>query len=318
MPPLDPQVAAVLERIRQAGNPQYWEMTPHQAREWHNRKAGLLDIKPEPVHEVVDRAVPGPQAEIPVRVYTPRASDSALPVLVWLHGGGHVVGSLDSYDAVCRKLALSADCIVLSVGYRLAPEHKFPAGVIDSFAALQWAAAHASEFGGDASRVAIGGDSAGANLAAVCAILARDAGAPALCFQLLVYPRTAADEESASHYAFAEGFNLTRKTILWFHDHYRASPQDRNDFRYAPLVCRDLSRLPPSLIIIGEFDPLRDDGIAYARRLEAAANEVTLSDYPGMIHPFFSMGGAIDAGRVAMVEASQALRRAFAHAKPSP
>jgi acetyl esterase len=234
---------------------------------------------------------------------------------VWLHGGGHVVGSLDSYDALCRKLALSADCIVVSVAYRLAPEHKFPAGVIDSFAALKWAAGHANEFGGDAARVAIGGDSAGANLAAVCAILARDAGEPALCFQLLVYPRTAPDEEFPSHHALAEGYNLTRKTILWFHDHYRASLADRNDFRYAPLICPDLSRLPPSLIIIGEFDPLRDDGIAYAHRLEAAGNEVELSDYPGMIHPFFSMGGAIDAGRAAMVEAAHALRRAFSHVK---
>jgi acetyl esterase len=309
---IDPQVVAVLEKIRLAGNPEYWQMTPAQARDWHNRKAGILDIKPAPVHAVDDRSVPGPDAEIPVRIYTPRPADVPFPVLVWLHGGGHVVGNLDSYDALCRRLALSADCLVVSVGYRLAPEHKFPAGVIDSFAALAWTAQHAAEFGGDASRVAIGGDSAGANLAAVCAILARDAGAPALRFQLLVYPRTAPDEEFPSHHAFAEGYLLTRKTILWFHDHYRASAADRDDFRYAPLICKDLSRLPPALIIIGEFDPLRDDGIAYARKLEAAGNDVVLSDYPGMVHPFFSMGGAVDAGRAAMEEATAALRHAFA------
>ena len=309
---LDPQIAAVLEQIRLAGNPEYWQMTPAQAREWHNRKAGILDIKPAPVHAVADRKVPGPEADIPVRIYTPRASEKPLPLLVWLHGGGHVVGCLDSYDALCRRLALSADCIVVSVEYRLAPEHKFPAGVVDSFAALQWVAAHAAELGGDPSRVVIGGDSAGANLAAVCAILARDAGTPTLRFQLLVYPRTAAAEDFPSHHAFAEGYMLTRKTILWFHEHYRARDSDREDFRYAPLICPDLSRLPPALVIVGEFDPLRDDGIAYAKRLRDEGNDVVLSDYPGMVHPFFSMGGAVDAGRAAMEEATAALRRVFA------
>ena len=309
--PLDAQVAAVLEKIRLAGNPEYWQMTPQQARDWHNRKAGILDIKPPRVHAVAERTVFGPEADVRVRVYTPRASGSPLPVLVWLHGGGHVVGSLDSYDAVCRQLALSADCIVASVGYRLAPEHRFPAGVVDCYAALQWAGHTATELGGDASRLAVGGDSAGANLAAVCAILARDAGEPALRFQLLVYPRTAPTEEFPSHHALAEGYLLTRKTILWFHEHYRASDADREDFRYAPLICKDLTRLPPALVIVGEYDPLRDDGIAYARKLEAAGNDVELADYAGMVHPFFSMGGAVDAGRAAMAQAAQALRRAF-------
>ena len=310
-PPLDPQVAAVLAKIRLAGNPEYWQMTPAQAREWHNRKAGILDIPREPVHAVEDRTVPADDAGVPVRIYTPRPSNSPWPVLVWLHGGGHVVGSLQSYDALCRKLALSADCIVVSVDYRLAPEHKFPAGVIDSFAALQWAGRHAADFGGDPGRIAIGGDSAGGNLAAVCAILARDAGGPALAFQLLVYPRTAPDEDSPSHRALAEGYMLTRKVILWFHDHYRASDMDREDFRYAPLIASDLSRLPPALIVVGEYDPLRDDGIAYANRLRDADNDVELADYAGMVHPFFSMGGAVDAGRRAMVQAAGALRRAF-------
>jgi len=308
--PVDPQVAALLDKIRQAGNPEYWQMTPAEARDWHNRKAGILDVKPEPVFSTGDRFVPGPAGEIPVRIYAPRPAGQPLPVLVWLHGGGHVVGSLDSYDALCRQLALQGDCIVVSVAYRLAPEHKFPAGVVDSFAALQWAAQQAAEFGGDPARMAIGGDSAGANLAAVCAILARDAQGPALRFQLLVYPRTAPDEELPSHHAFAEGYLLTRKTILWFHDHYRAGAADREDFRYAPLICADLSRLPPSLVIIGEFDPLRDDGIAYARRLRDAGNIVELTDYAGMVHPFFSMGGAVDAGRTAVTQAATALRAA--------
>jgi acetyl esterase len=310
--PLDPQVQQVLELIRSAGNPEYWQMTPQQAREWHNQKAGILDIKPTPVFRVEDRRIPGPASEIPVRIYTPRASSQFLPVLVWLHGGGHVVGSLQSYDAICRQLALEADCIVVSVDYRLAPEHKFPAGVEDCFAALTWAGRHAGEFGGDAKRIAIGGDSAGGNLAAVCAIMARDEGAPRLVFQLLVYPRTAAWEDSPSHREFADGYILTRKTILWFHNHCLKSDADRQDWRWAPLDCPDLSRLPPALVIVAECDPVRDDGIFYAERLKQAGNALELTNYAGMVHPFFSMGGAIDAGRRALSQAAGALRRAFA------
>jgi len=286
-------------------------MTPQQARDWHNRKARILDVKPEPVFKTRDCSIPGPGGAIPARIFVPRHAAQPLPVLVWLHGGGHVVGSLDSYDALCRQLALQGDCLVVSVAYRLAPEHKFPAGVDDSFVALQWVARHAAEIGGDPDRLAIGGDSAGGNLAAVCAILARDAGSPGLAMQLLVYPRTAPDEDLPSHHEFAEGHLLTRKTILWFHRHYRSSDADRQDFRYAPLICKDLSRLPPTQMIVGECDPLRDDGIEYARALERAGNKVTLSQYGGMVHPFFSMGGAIDAGRRAHAEAANALRSAF-------
>ena len=232
-------------------------------------------------------------------------------MLVWLHGGGHVVGSLDSYDALCRQLALQGDCVVVSVAYRLAPEHKFPAGVEDSFAALQWVAEHAAELGGDPHRVAIGGDSAGGNLAAVCAILARDAGSPKLTMQLLDLPADGAGRGISFALRVCRGHLLTRKTILWFHHHYRSSDADRLDFRYAPLICKDLSRLPPALIIVGECDPLRDDGIAYAEHLRDAGNAVELVNYPGMVHPFFSMGGAVDAGRRALTQAAKAVKKAF-------
>lgn len=309
--PLDPQVQWVLDRIREAGNPEYWQMTPEQARDWHNKKAGILDVKPEPVFKTEDRLIPGPGGEIPLRIYTPRESDQPLPVLVWLHGGGHVVGNINSYDALCRQLALQADCIVASVEYRLAPEHKFPAGVEDGFAALTWVGHHAAEFSADPERIAMGGDSGGGNLAAVCVILARDAGFPRLAFQLLVYPRTAAWEDSASHHEFAEGYLLTRKTILWFHNHYLNSDEDRKDWRWAPLDCPDLSRLPPALVIVGEYDPLRDEGIAYAERMRREGNTVELTNYAGMVHPFFSMGGAIDAGRRAIAQAAGALKQAF-------
>ena len=202
----------------------------------------------------------------------------------------------------------------MSVDYRLAPEHKFPAGVIDSFAALQWVgAARGGASAAIPSRIAIGGDSAGANLAAVCAILARDARrarARASSSSSIRAPRRTRSCRRITR--SPKGYLLTRKTILWFHNHYRASDADRDDFRYAPLICPDLSRLPPALVIVGECDPLRDDGIAYAKRLEDAGNAVELADYPGMVHPFFSMGGAVDAGRAAMEEATAALRRAFA------
>lgn len=309
--PLDPQVQQVLEQVRQAGSPEYWKMTPEEARDWHNRKAALLDIPPETVFRSEDRNIPGPGGAIPLRIYTPRLTGESLPVLVWLHGGGHVVGSLDSYDALSRQLALRADCIVVSVAYRLAPEHKFPAGVEDSFVALSWVACHAESLGGDPERIAIGGDSAGGNLAAVCAILSREVGFPRIRFQLLVYPRTAAWEDSASHREFAEGYLLSRRTILWFHGHYLRSDEDRQDWRWAPLDAPDLSGLPPALVIVAECDPLRDDGIAYAERLRREGSAVELTCYAGMVHPFFSMGGMLDAGRKAIGQAAAALAQAF-------
>ena len=186
--PLDAQVAALLARVRQAGHPDFWQLSPAQARVAHERAARVLDAPPAPVHRVVACLAGAPAAAVPVRVYVPRATPAPLPVLVWLHGVGHVVGGLDSYDALCRQLALQGDCIVVSVAYRLAPEHRFPTGLADAFAALQWAARHAAAFGGDASHLAIGGDSAGGNLSACVAIKARDEGKPRIVHQLLVYP----------------------------------------------------------------------------------------------------------------------------------
>lgn len=308
---LDPQVRQILELVKRAGNPEYWQMTPEAARDFHNKKAPILDSKPEPVHRCENRRIPGPAGEIPIRIFTPRESSAPLPVLVWFHGGGHVIGSLDSYDSLCRQLALRADCVVVSVDYRLAPEHKFPAAVEDSFAALSWVGQHAAEIGGDANRIAVGGDSAGGNLAAVAAILARDAEYPPLVFQLLIYPPTAAYPDSPSQLELAEGYLLTRKNILWFQNHYVRDDNDRQDFRYAPLLCPDLSRLPPALLIVAGYDPLRDEGIEYAERLRQAGNQVELVNYEGMVHPFLSMSGALEVARQAIVKSSEALRQAF-------
>ncbi|CAN0484152.1 unnamed protein product, partial [Phaeothamnion confervicola] len=206
--------------------------------------------------------------------------------------------------------ANQADCIVVSVDYRLAPEAKFPAAVEDSHAALKWVALHAVEFGGDAGCIAVGGDSAGGNLAAVMAILARDAAHPKISFQLLIYPCTAPEPETASHHKFKEGFVLTRNSITWFYRQYLRGGKDLKDFRFAPLIHDDLSGLPPSLIIVAGYDPLRDEGMDYARKLIEAGNRVRLSNYEGMVHGFFLMGGAVDEARRAVSESAHALREA--------
>jgi len=310
--PLDPQVEQVLERVRAAGHPEYWQMTPEAARAFHEEQAPVLDATPTPVHRVEDRTLPGPGGDVPVRVYVPRAAGAPLPALLWLHGGGHVIGSVASYDPLCRRLALRAECVVASVDYRLAPEHKFPAAVEDSFAALEWMARSARTLGADPGRIAVGGDSAGGNLAAVTAILARDAGGPPLVFQLLAYPATAPAPDSPSQRALGEGYLLTRRTIEWFQAHYRRDEDDRRDFRYAPLLCPDLSGLPPALVQVAEYDPLHDEGVAYAGRLREAGNRVEVIDYPGLVHAFLSMSGAVDAGARAIGDAARALRHAFA------
>jgi len=208
-------------------------------------------------------------------------------------------------------LANQADCIVVAVDYRLAPESKFPAAVEDCEAALKWVALHAVEFGGDPACIAVGGDSAGANLATVMAILARDAAHPKLVFQLLIYPCTAPEPETASHYKFREGYVLTRNSITWFYRQYLRSGKDVNDFRFAPLILDDLSGLPAALVIVAGYDPLRDEGVEYARKLIEAGNRVRLSNYEGMVHGFYLMGGAVDAARRAVTESAEAMREAF-------
>ena len=306
--PLADEARWVLDAIRDAGIPEYCDLTPQEARAAHEARANKLAPPKRDIYRVENRDLPGPDGGIPIRIYTPLKFDTPAPVLTWLHGGGHVIGSLDSYDRLCRELSAKAGCVLVSVDYRLAPEHKFPAAVDDCFAALRWVGKEASAQGWDPARIAIGGDSAGGNLAAVCAIMARDAGGPALRFQLLIYPATAPYPDSESQFEFADGYLLTRRVILWFHNHYLRQESDRRDYRYAPLIAPDLSRLPPTKIIVAECDPLRDEGIEYAERLCAAGNDVSLSCYPGMIHPFFSMSGALAAAREAVDEAADALR----------
>jgi acetyl esterase len=317
---LDPQAQFVIGLVKQAGLPEFWQLTPDQAREQYRLRVAKLAPK-EPIFRAFDRVIPGPGNELTLRIYQPREAQPAelFPVLVWYHGGGFVIGDLETHDSACRMLANQADCLVVAVDYRLAPEFKFPAAVQDSIAALRWVALHAREIGGDPERIAVGGDSAGGNLAAVCALLARNEGHPRLAFQLLVYPCTAPEPEMPSHRKFAEGYVLTRNSVTWFYKQYVRSPKEFQDFRFAPLAADDLSNLPPALLIVAGYDPLRDEGVEYARRLIEAGNRVTLVNYEGMIHGFYLMGGAVDAARRAIAQSAAALKDAFAPpGAPSP
>jgi acetyl esterase len=311
--PLDPQIEFVIGLVKQANAPEFWQLTPGQGREQYLLRVEKLKAR-EPIHRTADRRIPGPGGEIAIRIYTPREAQPGerLPVLVWYHGGGFVIGNLDTHDSACRLLANQADCIVVSVDYRLAPEFKFPAAVEDAVAALKLVALHATEIGGDPARLAVGGDSAGGNLATVAAILARDAGFPKLAFQLLVYPCVAPEPETASHHKFAQGYVLTRNTITWFYKQYLRSQADTRDFRFGPLIADDLSNLPPALVLTAGYDPLRDEGVEYAKRLVEAGNRVRLSNYEGAIHGFYLMGGAVDIAKQAVAESAQMLRDAFA------
>lgn len=311
--PLDPQAQQVLELIAALGLPPNHQVSPAQAR--INMKARPRPPGPE-VAQVEGRTIPGPAGEIPVRLYTP-AGAGPFPILVWFHGGGWVIGDLEWADPMARHLTVGAGCVVVSVDYRLAPEAKFPGAADDSYAATVWAAQHAAQIHGDPDKIAVGGDSAGGNLAAVVALMARDRGKPPLAFQLLVYPVTAWDFETESYRQNAEGYGLTRDGMRWFWNHYLRDAADASNPYAAPLVAQNLGGLPAALVITAEYDPLRDEGEAYARRLQAAGSPAKCTRYPGMIHGFFGMSAAVDKGKQAVAEASAALREAFAAAPQS-
>lgn len=306
--PVDPQLQPLLDLLATSGAPPITTLEPDAARAL--MAAMKRNARPVEVHAVADHRAEGPGGLVQLRVYTPEEGDGPSPLLVWLHGGGWVLGSVDESDPVARGLSVAGGCVVASVEYRLAPEHPFPAGLEDCWAALRWCVEHADDLRIDPTRVAVGGDSAGGNLAAVCTALARDAGGPDLCFQLLVYPVVDFDLTTPSMVDNAEGYLLSRAVMEWFYDHYTA-PTQRTDPRAAPLRADDLSGLPPALIITAEYDPLRDEGEAYGRRLAEAGVPVTVSRYDGMIHSFFSMTAFADRAVEAEAEAGAALRRAF-------
>ncbi|MCB0187045.1 MAG: alpha/beta hydrolase [Caldilineaceae bacterium] len=311
-PQMDPDVARILADDAAAAGVPIYQQTPIEAR------AGLLDMvterggKPAAVAHIEDRTIPGPGGEIPIRIYKP-SDEADLPILAFYHGGGWVLGDIASHDRLCRLLANGAHCIVISVDYRLAPEHKFPAAPEDCYAALQWIAAHGAELGGDPSCIAVGGESAGGNLSAVVALMARDRQGPKICYQLLLYPVTDLTAlETPSYNDFATDHGLEKASMAWFIDHYLADLADAQNPYASPLHAPDLSGLPPAAVMTAGFDVLRDEGDAYATRLQEAGVPVTHKCYPGFIHGFYVMTGVIGAARVAVDEACALLRKAFA------
>ena len=305
--PLDSQAQKVLDRLAALGLPPNHTVSPQEARV--NMNSRPQSSGPE-VARVEDRGIPGPGPEIPVRIYTP-AGRGPFPVLVWFHGGGWVVGNLETADGTARRLTAQAGCVVVSVDYRLAPEARFPAAAEDCYAVTQWVAGTAGSIDADPGRIAVGGDSSGGNLAAVVSLMARDRGGLPPIFQLLVYPVIARDFDTGSYKQNGEGYGLSSDSMKWYWDLYLASDADASNPYASPLLAKDLSCLPPALVITAEFDPLRDEGETYAQRLQAAGVTVTHRRYDGMIHGFFGMPAFIDRGRIAVTEACSALKRAF-------
>ncbi|MFZ1989144.1 MAG: alpha/beta hydrolase [Alphaproteobacteria bacterium] len=306
---LNPQAKALLDQMAAANAPKLFELPIAEARAGAVQMLQSLDQQGLPIGRTEDRMIPGPAGDIPARIYTPiAAGGAALPCLLFYHGGGFVIGNLDSHDALCRALANDAGVKVIAVDYRLAPEAKFPAAVEDAFAALKWTEANAMDLGIDPNRIAVGGDSAGGNLAAVVSILARDEGQTRITFQLLIYPWLDFLEASYSREAFASGYFLDEVTLAWFTHSYANSPDDYKDYRMSPLRAASHKHLPPAHIMTAGYDPLRDEGRAYAEKLRDAEVPVTYKEYSGLMHGFANMTAVIEEGRAAVKEAAAALK----------
>jgi acetyl esterase len=309
---VDRQMQAVLERVANSGLPPFHTVSADEARRLYKQARAVLGPAAPEVSAVSELAAPGRAGPIPLRLYRGLGTEAGahLPALVFFHGGGWTLGDLDTHDVVCRTLANRARCAVVAVDYRLGPEHKFPAAVEDCLAATRWVAEQAAALGIDAARIAVGGDSAGGNLAAVVTIALRDAGGPPLLFQALVYPATDQRQDTDSHARFGEGYLLTRSSLLWYRDNY-LSPEDYDDWRASPIRAADLARLPPAHIITAGYDPLLDEGRAYSDRLVAAGVPVLYECLEGMAHGFLTMGGAVAAANHALYRLGQSLAQAF-------
>lgn len=298
---LDPQAKALLDGMAEADAPPITDQTPDEARA-AGAVLGQLSV-PEEVGSVEDRTIPGPAGDIPVRIYRPIGDDEAGPAMVWFHGGGFVIGDLDTSDGLCRALCRRSGVGVVSVDYRLAPEHPFPAAPDDCVAAFDWVRANAGDLGFDGDRIAVGGDSAGANLATVTALARRGKAA----FQLLVYPVCDFTFTSQSYQDNGEGYLLTAEAMAWFEQHYTRGAVDKHDPRVSPLFEDDLSGSAPAFIMTAEFDPLRDEGESYGKRLVDAGVPVQVKRYDGMVHAFLQMTAVLDAAGPALDEAATAL-----------
>src|SRR5271154_6481835 len=308
---LHPQARALLDFIEQRGVPPTHTLSPKDARDFYRERRFATQPPAAQVGKVQDLQADGPNGPIPLRLYRPFGSSDAsiIPVLVYYHGGGFVIGDLDTHDTLCREVANLADCAVVAVDYRMGPEHRFPAAVIDCIAATRWVREHAAELQLDAARLAVGGDSAGGNLAAVVCIDARDQGDLPIRFQLLIYPATDMRRTAPSHAENGRGYLLTDQTMDYFTGHYIADPAQLIDWRVSPLLHPDLSKLPPALVLTAGFDPLRDEGEAYAERLTAAGNHAGYVHFPRQIHGFVTMGKVIDEANTAVALCAAELKR---------
>ena len=305
--PLDPQVKIILEEDAARNLPAYHELSPLAARKQ------MLDLSApvDPLltaERVVDQRIPGPGGEIPIRLYYPKG-DPPFAVVVYFHGGGWVIGDLDSHHALCHALSKSSGCLVVAVDYRLAPENRYPAAVEDAYAAICWVADNAEGIQADARRIAVGGDSAGGTQATVAAMMARDYGKPNIALQVLIYPITDHNFDTPSYLHNADGYMLTRDLMMWFWSHYLADENLADDPYVSPLRAVNLTDLPQALLLTAEYDPLCDEGEEYARRLQEAGVKVKLTRYEGMIHGFIRMTSRLDKARQALDEVAETLRR---------
>jgi acetyl esterase len=311
--PLAPEARRLIENMHRAGRPPMHALGVAQARAFYDAGAPILDLPPPPIERVQALTIPSRDGHpMAARLYANQhagCSDQPLPVLLYLHGGGFTVGSLTTHDVLCRQLSLYGQCAVVALDYRLAPEHRFPTAVNDAWDALLWLAQHAPSLGLDEQRLAVGGDSAGGTLAAVCALMARDAGLP-LRLQLLFYPGTTAHQDTDSHCLYEQGYLLDRETVDWFFAHY-IDPNDRDDWRFAPLNASEHAGVAPAWLGLAECDPLVDEGLAYADTLRLAGVAVDLDIYRGVVHGFVTMGRAIALAQQAHADAGRALDSAW-------
>ena len=312
MPTLHPQIVKAIEAMQRAGMKPIEALSPVEARRQMEETAKSRRAEPLPVARVEERTIAGPPGPFRARLYWPEAS-GARPAIAYYHGGGHVIGSLDTHDLIARNLCHGAEALVVSVDYRMGPEDKFPAAVDDSSAALEWLHANAAGLGADPERIGVHGDSAGANLAAVVALLARDRGGPDLRLQSLVYPIADYTLSAPSYEKFAEGYGLlTRAAMQWFQRHYLRSPADAEDWRASPIKAANLAGVAPAIVVTAECDVLHDDGMNYAEALRRAGVAVEYREYPGMVHAFFGMVPAVDDAMNAQRAVWAAFKRAFA------
>ena len=315
---LDPESQRLIDLMAAANRPAWNTLSPQAARELYlSLRPGAQGPRPADV-KVIDRTIPGPSGELPVRIYRPAtaAADAKLPGLVYAHGGGWVFGSLDSHDVLCAQLAIEAGIVVFAVDYRLAPEARFPGAFDDMVAGLKWVAAHGASIDIDATRLAIGGDSAGGNLAAAVSIWARDHGGPKLRLQLLAYPVTDAVARAESYRRYEDGYGLNAATMEWFFDHYTPDKSTRNDWRVSPLRAKSLAGLAPALVITAGYDPLRDEGRAYAARLHQEGTQADLMEFGGMLHGFLSSPMLLHGARRGTSLCAAALREALVQRAP--